>query len=300
VQPALERALAELVLGPPLARSDLAALASRHALAADDRDALAAEFERWLVYRKLVQATLRDAVELAIPRTLARLGALFDEYFARFLRERGPQTHYLRDVTSELLDFCAPLWARDARVPPWALDLARHEAVQIVVSSEREPAVKAPLGELDLERGLRFVGAARVVRYAFAVHRMSADEGDRTPPEAAPTELFVYRDEEHDVRYLELSPLAAALLERLLAGESLKAALLAACAVTGSDPGAALDGTARLLADLSERGAVLGAAPEASPSVPAATEAREARLRAAEDCSNMAGFGREKEPHERS
>jgi len=291
VQSALERTLAELVLGPPLGASELGALCERHGLAADDSAALAAELERWLVYRKLVQSTLRDAVALAIPRTIARLGALFDEYFARFLGERGPATHYLRDVTNELLDYCAPLWATDARVPPWALDLARHEAVQIVVSALCERAVAEPLGELELERGLRFVEAARVVRYAFAVQRLSADEADRTPPDAVPTELLVYRDPEHDVRYLELTPLAAALLERLLAGASLKEAVLEACSETEQEPGAALDGTARLLADLAERGVVLG---------PAAAGVTGERLRAAGESSNMAEFGREKEPHERS
>jgi hypothetical protein len=293
VQPALERALAELVLGPPLGASELAALCARHGVAADDSAALAAELERWLVYRKLVQGTLRDAVALAIPRTIARLGALFDEYFARFLRENGPATHYLRDVTSELLEHCAPLWAEDARVPPWALDLARHEAMQIVVSSLGERAAPEPHGELELEldQGLRFVAAARVARYSFAVQRLSADEADRTPPAAVPTELLVYRDREHDVRYLELTPLAAALLERLIAGASLKEAVLGACGATQHEPATALDGTARLLADLAERGVLLGPAPAGAPAE---------RLRAAGESSNMAGFGREKEPHERS
>lgn len=291
MSPALEGALSELVLGPPLGERELAELCTRHGVEPDDAAALAAELERWVAYRALVQDTLRGAVELAIPRTLARLGPLFDEYFVRFLRERGPATHYLRDVTSELLDYCAPLWAADARVPPWTLDLARHEAVRIVVSSHRERVAAAPLGELELERGLCFSEAARVARYAFAVHRLSADEADRTPPEAAATALLVYRDPEHDVRYLELTPLAAVLLERLLAGASLKDALLAACRATDSEPAAALEGTARLLAELAERGVVLGPAPAEAPAP---------RLRAGEESSNMPEFGREKEPHERS
>ena len=69
------------------------------------------------MYRELVRGNLREAIQLSIPRSMARLGALFDEYFDRFLVERAPRTHYLRDVTPELLEFCAPLWAGDARVP---------------------------------------------------------------------------------------------------------------------------------------------------------------------------------------
>jgi hypothetical protein len=290
VPSALERALAELVLGPALGAGDLDALLSRHALPADDRAAITADFERWCVYRKLVRGTLRGAVELAVPRTLARLGAVFDEYLDRFLRERGPRTHYLRDVTTELLDFCEPLWEADQRVPAWALDLARHEAVQIVVSSLRERVVQAELGELDLERGLRFIEAARVVRYAFAVHRLSADAADRTPPERTPTLLLVYRDREHDVRYLELSPVAATLLERLLAGATLRDAVLGACAETGNETSSVLDGTARLLADLAARGVVLGPVSESGAE----------RLRAAGESSKILEAGREKEPNDRS
>jgi hypothetical protein len=258
MQPTLEAALVELVLGPGLEDDAVDAFLARHAFEAEDRAALRADFERLRVYRELVRGTLRDALKLALPRTMARLGAMFDAYFDRFLAERGPRTHYLRDVTSELLAFCAPLWPHDARVPAWALDLARHEALEIVVASEREPVVPHELGALELERGLEFVKAARVARYAFAVHRLPSDEGDRTPPEQAPTALFVYRDPEHDVRYLELSPLAALLLERLLGRATLRDAFLTACADAGTEPSTALEGTARLLADLAARGALLG------------------------------------------
>lgn len=259
MQSVLERALSDLTLGPPVAPSEREAWLARYDFSAADRAALAESFERLLVYRRLVRGTLRDAVELALPRTIGRLGPLFEEYFERFLGERGPRTHYLRDVTTELLDFCAPLWRDDARVPAWAHDLGRHEALEIVISSQREPVVPRGLGELDLERGLRFVEAARVVRYDFAVQRVSADEAARTPPERVPTALFVYRDPAHDVRYLELSPFAAELLERLLGGASLKDAVLGAARDTEHDPALALEGTARLLADLASRGALLGA-----------------------------------------
>lgn len=279
MQAGLESALAELVLGPPVEREGLGALLSRHALDPEERAAIEAAPERFLVYRKLVRNTLRNAVGLAIPRTMARLGPLFDDYFERFLAERGPRTHYLRDVTTELLDFVAPLWAEDARVPAWAHELARHEALEIVVASLGEPVVPRELGPLDAERPLAFIEATRVVHYAFAVHRLPSSEDDRSAPLREPTALFVYRDAEHDVRYLELTPLAAAFVERLLAGESMKAALLGACTGFGTEPSVALPGTAALLSDLSARGALLGQPAAESLRGPAKTSDHRGTLR---------------------
>jgi hypothetical protein len=230
-----------------------------------ERAALAQQLVQLGVYRKLVRGTLREAIELAIPRTIARLGSLFDEYFERFLAARGPRSHYLRDVTTELLAFCAPLWLEDTRVPRWAHDLSRHEALRIEIGAMPVGAAEQ-LGELSLDRALRFSEASRVVRYAFAVHRLSEDERDRREPEQAATALFVYRSPEHEVRYLELSAAAAAILERLHGGQTLGLALREAAAALGVPlDDALLEGTARVLADLAERGALLGACETTSP-----------------------------------
>jgi len=253
--------MAELVFGPALGEADLDAFFYRHGIAGKDAAALRRDFVRLSVYRTLARGTLTGALGLAIPRTKARLGPLFDEYFARFLDERGPRTHYLRDVTTELLDFCAPLWPRDPRVPAWALDLARHEALSIVVASS-DDAQAAASPELDVESKLLFSPSLVVARYDHAVHRLSESEDDRGEPEHAPTALAAYRDANDDVRYLELSPLAATILEALLSGTPLGRAVACACEAAGIEPGpTVVDGTSRLLSDLADRGALLGVDP---------------------------------------
>ena len=254
--------MAELVLGREFHVDDQTAVddwLAQSGVSPDDAAAIRSEAQRLSVYRSLVRGRLSDAVSLALPRTRVRLGSLFDEYFERFLAERGPRSHYLRDVTTELLDFMAPLARADARVPPWALELARHEALDILVGSLADEP-KAVTLELDPDRALSFSATARIVRYEFAVHRLSADPGDAGEPERAKTALFVYRSPAHDVRYLELTALAAAILERLLSGETLRRALeLGAMDERVPLDSAVLEGTARVLTDLAERGAVLGA-----------------------------------------
>ena len=259
MQQRLENVFADWVLGPAPSRERLALLCERHDLTAADSAALLEGFERLAVYRELVRGNLREAMQLSIPRSMARLGPLFDEYFDGFLAEQAPRTHYLRDVTPELLAFVAPLWAKDTRVPAYLYELALHESLQIEVSalpSLPRGHVAAPLA---LPRGVELSAALRLVQYNYAVHELSADEADRTPPVARPVSLLVYRSPEHEVRYLELTPLARGIVERLLAGDSLGGAVQGAAAAEGSTLSEALlAGAARLLADLAERGVVRG------------------------------------------
>jgi hypothetical protein len=268
MQRAHEAVMGELLLGLPLEQRDAESVSdwlARRGVSAEDRAALLAHgVERLLTYRELVQATLRDAVLIAIPRSAARLGEQFEEYFSRFLRERGSRSHYLRDVEREFLDFCEPQWHADPRIPAYIVDLARHEALCIEVGS-LATSEGSHQAALELDRGVRFIEAARIVEYAYAVHELTENEADRTPAQARRTALFVYRSPEHEVRYLELTPLATGILKRLLhARRTLRAAIEDAC----RDAGVALDqgvieGAARVLSDLAERGALLGAADEA-------------------------------------
>lgn len=263
MQRALESAFAELVLGERLDPKDERAVAAwfaRHGVSAEDAAALrGAELERLLVYRKLVQSTLRDAIELGMPRAMARLGPLFDEYFARFLSERGPQTHYLRDVTNELIDFCAELWPRDPRVPGYLLELARLEALRIEIAAAPPRAENEPFAPLDLAAGLAFSEAQRLLQFSYRVHELSESLTDRTAPAPGPAHLLVYRSPDHMVRYLELTPLAAGIVARLLAGNSLKDSLVDATRAQGAElDDATLSGAATLLSDLSARGVLLG------------------------------------------
>lgn len=264
MQKALESALAELVLDARLDLSDrtcVEAWLERHGVEAGDAQAiLESELPRLAVYRRLVRGTLREALNASIPRSIARLGPVFEDYFDRFLRERGPRTHYLRDVTREFLDFCAEHWPSDPHVPPYLRDLAQHESLHIDIAAATQVDPRPQPVALDLEAGLSFSEACRLLQLEHAVHRLSEALDDRTEPERVPTHLLAYRSVEHDVRYLELTPLASAIIERLMQGASLKESLLEAT----SEHGASLDealitATAHLLADLAERSVVLGA-----------------------------------------
>lgn len=227
----------------------------------DARAIGAEEARRLLVYRRLVRRGIVSGARAELPCTAARLGAAFDAWVERWLDEDLPRSPYMRDVAPELLAWAAPRWAEDATIPPWMLDFARHEAALFEV---RAAPSKTPTGlPLALDRAVLFDGPVRLVRYTWAVHEALEGFSPDEAPVAAPTELLLYRDAEHDARALSLTPLAAAILERLLAGEALGQAITSACAALGfvvSD--AALRGTAEVLADLAAKGALLGASDE--------------------------------------
>ncbi len=244
---------------------DLRAFAEAKGLADADADAVATVgAERFLVYRQLVQNRMRNTVRDFIERTAARLGArtLFSD-FSDFMHERAATSYYLRDVPAEFVAWVSPRWAARAETPDHLIDLANHELLEYDIRNDHRGG-EAPTGEgLALDRPLRFDGAARLMRYDYAVHRLPASVHDRTEPERVPTRLLVYRDVDSRVRYLELTPLAYAALEQLIEHhQPLAQGLQAACASLGEPlDDARLATTAQLLADLAERGVLLGAEP---------------------------------------
>ena len=216
--------------------------------------------DRLLVYRRLVHNRFLDAVKMSVPRTQSRRGeAGIEQDVTRFLDEQGSRSPYLRDIASEFITWVTPSWEADPEVPGYLPDLARHELLSFETGSVPVQSGGAT-AQLDLERPVSFEGSTRVVRYAYAVHRLPEDEDDETEPKREDTALLAYRDAEHRVRYLELGAVAALVLELLLGGIALGPAIERACADSGiTMDDDLLGGMAQLLAELAQRGVLLGA-----------------------------------------
>jgi hypothetical protein len=241
---------------------DLGGFLARHGLAKEDADAILASPRRLGLYRRLVRHNVVNVVGIMLERTRARLEAhvpgVFDETVDRFLAELGPRTPHLRDVPRELLAWASPRWRKDDRIPSWLADYAEYELVDFTIAVAPRPAPPPPLAEVTAQRALVFADPRVIVHLGWAIHEMPDD------PRAAPVErnvhLLVYRDAQHQPRFLDLTPLAAAILERLFAGRPLAQAMVEACESSNHPlDDSVLGGAARLLADLGERGVLLGA-----------------------------------------
>jgi hypothetical protein len=242
---------------PTQVTADLPGFLAGHGVNSADQEAIAGHAKRLLLYRKMVHSRLRGVVEDFLPRTAEHLGKprLRAEITA-FMAERAPHTVYFREIPGEFLAWAVPRWRADPDLPAFLVDLARHEWLDGEVSNSVRGGESASGIDLAIDRPVQLDGSVQLRRYDFAVQR------DDEPPVREATAILGYRDREsHRVRLLELTPRAAAVCGRLLAGETLQAALAGACADLGealSDE--FLAAMAGFFADLGERGVLLGAA----------------------------------------
>ena len=243
--------------------ANLEAQLEAHGITGEDAEALLASPRRLPLYRMLVRHNVVNVVGTMLERTRARLehfvrGA-FDETVSAWLAAEGPRTPHLRDVPGELLAWAAPRWRTDERMPAWIADYAEYELVEFTIGVAPRPAETPPLADVTADRALVFADPRVIIHLRWAVHLLPADDLAAAPEERA-VSLLVYRDETFNSRFLDLSPLAAAILERLFAGRPLAGAMVEACAAAAHPlDNAVLTGAAQLLADLGERGVLLGA-----------------------------------------
>jgi len=222
------------------------------------------------VYRSLVRNGLSSIVLRRLSRTRARLNGAcegrFDGDLAQFLAERGPRTRYLRDVPAEFFAWTVAGWIADPHVPRYVPDLAAFELACFDLATFEPAHPPEPLAAVALDRAVVFTPSTRIRRYSWAVHELH-DAGDSTEtPACRDVSLLGYRDGDHVVGWLALTPLAAAIVDRLLGGEPMGQAIERACQAShaAADP----KDMAGLLADLASRGVVLGAKERGTESTP--------------------------------
>jgi len=244
-------------------QTDLAGFLRQHGVGGDDAEAILASPRRLGLYRRLVRHNVVGVIETMLEATKARIEARvpgeLDRAIVQFLDEAGPKTPHLRDVPGEFLSFIKPHWRANAKLPAWLVDYAELELVDFTISVAPRPLPPPPLAEVTADRPLVFADPRRMIHVGWAVNAVPRDDVN-AEPEKRDVTILVYRDEEHSSRFLELTPLAGAILERLFEGDALGAAMVNACQQKNHPlDDNVLAGAARLLADLGERGVLLGA-----------------------------------------
>lgn len=215
---------------------------------------------RIAVYRQLVRGAIHNLLGDMLPRTLARIEDRRADWINHWLADTGPRSRILRELVDEWVTWVSPRWLADPEIPDYLVDLLHHESVEMLVNAAPVADPPADMSEaFALESRLFFDPSARIERYAHAIHLLPEDCDDRTPALVQATALLIYRDDEHEVRFLHLSPLAASITDFLLSGETVKKALISGTAASGLDlDDEVLGRMSGLFADFATRGIVLG------------------------------------------
>jgi hypothetical protein len=171
--------------------------------------------ERMAVYETLFFNNIEGFISGAFP-VLRRLfeASRWQRLVRSFIATHQARTPYFLQISQEFLAWLQQGYVAEAGDPPFMLELAHYEWVELAldVSDAQVPAQGwSPL--------------AWPLAYQWPVQRIGVDYQPLTPP-AEPTCLLVWRDVQDKVRFMQLSPFAYQLAARLQVGEAAEPALL--------------------------------------------------------------------------
>lgn len=264
VQQLLGQVIRDRALREQLEREPEQVLRERGIEGEDARLLLDVGIQRLIAYHEMVHSRLFKTIKAFMGGAATRMGdARLRADVRRWMVALGPRSQMLRDVPHEFLEWAQPQWADDASLPPWLSELAAHQV--LIRTLRNTPVQVAPASEnkIDLERPVRCNATARVLRYRYAVHRLPRKLPEDIEPELleAGHAVVAFRNAEHKPRFIDIKARSAVMLERLLAGQTLREALFGACEAMGETlDDQILSVTAVTLADLCERHVLLGGA----------------------------------------
>lgn len=213
--------------------------------------------DRFVLYRELVRSRFRDLVASALPRTAARLGrGPLDALVEARLSESPPTTRFFREVVEQLVT------PEDARWPRAALpeieDLVRLELAQWHANwSEPESERRTPFVAFEFTRVPLLAPTFRRFDLGFSVHR------PELPLEAGRFHVAVYRRADGIVETRWMDAALAAILDGWLEGDRSAIDVVRSVLAARAEPSPehVVERMSGLLAELLERGGVLGSRP---------------------------------------
>lgn len=142
----------------------------------------------------------------------AQWQALAQDFFA----SHTCTTPYFSEIAEEFLTYLQSQPPLLNDFPPFLLELAHYEWVEMAlsISQEETPKVNAAFLGNPCVFALALSPLAWPLAYRFPVQRLAPQFQPQSPPDNA-TYLVVFRDENFEVRFLEITPLTFTLLQLL-------------------------------------------------------------------------------------
>ncbi|MGI2260019.1 HvfC family RiPP maturation protein [Shewanella sp. GXUN23E] len=170
------------------------------------------------VYRELFFNNVEGFVGNAMPV----LKSLYEEpdwlaLVQTFFAEHDCRTPIFVEIAGEFLDFLVNEYEPGSADPPFMLELAHYEYLELQVAVTRDNPVFVRLDIIAAQDRLVLSPLARVAQYAYEVQHIGPDYRP-TEPASQPQYFCVYRDDMHEVEFLSLAPLTAQVLNVLADG----------------------------------------------------------------------------------
>jgi hypothetical protein len=174
------------------------------------------EPRRMAVYRELFLANVAGLLAGSFPVTHRILGIeRWNRLVRGFYSTHHAHTPYFLELPCEFVEWLRARGGDAGDEPPFLEELAHYEWVELALAiSEAEPPVPGAPGADPFDTPLVVSALAWPLAYRWPVHRLGPAYQPADAP-AAMTFLVVYRDAADEVRFLEIGPLAAALLKTL-------------------------------------------------------------------------------------
>lgn len=175
------------------------------------------EDRRMAVYRELFFNNLRSLLSNMFPVLKKLLSPdAWSGIIRQFMQKHRATTPYFLQLPAEFLEFLQQEYEAAADDPPFLLELAHYEYIELALSiseaSNDLPGVDPDgdlLGSSPIKSELAWAFA-----YQYPVHRISPQFQPQEPG-ATPTYVAVYRDSHDKVGFLELNPMTAGLLDAI-------------------------------------------------------------------------------------
>jgi hypothetical protein len=175
------------------------------------------EERRLKIYRDLFYNNIANFLDNGFPVIRSLLPEQrWQEMVRAFMAGYAAHSPYFVDIPKEFVEFLAQEGNLAPSDPPFLLELAHYEWMELVLDVSRESIPDTGFNpDGDLLRGAPFVSPLTVVlSYHFPVHQIGKDFQPDAPL-AQPVWLLVYRDAQDEVRFMEINAVTARLLSLL-------------------------------------------------------------------------------------
>ncbi|MCG8393316.1 MAG: putative DNA-binding domain-containing protein [Pseudomonadales bacterium] len=173
------------------------------------------EDRRLDIYRNLFFNNVNGFIRQGFPVLHSILDSQRWERLVRsFFEHHACQTPYFLEIPREFVSFLASGKGREPEDPPFLLELAHYEWMELVLDASTEEIPRTGVQEQgDLLRAIPQLSPLHaVLSYHFPVHHI-CDTFQPDQPQEQPIWLLVYRDREDVVRFMEINAPTARLLQ---------------------------------------------------------------------------------------